>query len=112
MAALAFSAALVSCNGGGGGASAPTEDETTQFATMALDVSALPASPTIQLAEDPAASARGRLLVVVKRRSADDKVACANCHDPKRGFSDPKAVSTSVSGRKEMRHSLPATTLP
>ncbi|MBM3783920.1 MAG: c-type cytochrome [Acidobacteria bacterium] len=42
----------------------------------------------------------GRLLYFDKRLSGDDTVACASCHDPKRGYTDQAAVSTGIRGQK------------
>jgi cytochrome c peroxidase len=79
------------------------------LAAMALDATSLPASPTNMYAEDPAAGALGRRLFFDKRMSEDGGVACASCHDPAKGFSDPRPVSLGVSGRAGGRHSMPIT---
>ena len=79
------------------------------LATMALDSAAVPASPTNLHAEDPAAAALGRRLFFDKRMSADGAVACVSCHDPSKGFSDPRPVSLGVAGRPGGRHSMPIT---
>jgi cytochrome c peroxidase len=79
------------------------------FAAMALEPAAVPASPTNLYAEDPAAFALGRRLFFDDRMSADGKVACVSCHDPAKGFSDPRPVSLGVEGRPGGRHSMPIT---
>jgi len=76
---------------------------------MALDAAALPPSPTNLYADDEAALALGRRLFFDQRMSADGQVACASCHDPSRGFSDPRPVSLGVDGRAGGRHSQPIT---
>lgn len=53
-------------------------------------------------AENPYSAAKmelGRVLYYDKRLSADDTVACADCHNPKFGFTDGKAVSTGIRGQ-------------
>ena len=42
----------------------------------------------------------GKLLFFDKRLSVDGIVACANCHNPKFGFTDGEPVSTGVGGQK------------
>jgi cytochrome c peroxidase len=102
-AAAAVALAAVGCS--------PQNDALDQasLAAMALDPAALPASPTNLYADDPAASALGRRLFFDKRMSADGRVACASCHDPSKGFSDPRPVSLGVEGRPGGRHSMPIT---
>jgi cytochrome c peroxidase len=54
-------------------------------------------------AENPYSAAKmelGRVLYYDKRLSADDTVACADCHNPEFGFTDGKAVSTGIRGQK------------
>src|SRR5262245_5030215 len=46
----------------------------------------------------------GRRLFFDRRLSRDRSVACATCHDPKRGFSTPASVSTGVGGRRGHRN--------
>jgi cytochrome c peroxidase len=102
-AAAAVLLSAVGCAPGNGG------DDPAILSTMALDAAALPASPTNLYAEDPAARALGRRLFFDKRMSADGGVACASCHDPSKGFSDPRPVSLGVDGRAGGRHSMPIT---
>jgi cytochrome c peroxidase len=47
----------------------------------------------------------GKMLYFDPRLSADGKVSCATCHDPKHGFSDPEPVSTGFNGQKGNRNS-------
>ncbi|MBI3795012.1 MAG: cytochrome-c peroxidase [Nitrospinae bacterium] len=42
----------------------------------------------------------GKLLYFDKRLSIDDTLSCADCHDPKHGFTDNKPVSEGVGGTK------------
>jgi len=48
--------------------------------------------------------ALGRRLFFDPILSADRKVACANCHDPKHGFSSPQRLPIGVHGRKALRN--------
>jgi cytochrome c peroxidase len=79
------------------------------LATLVLDEGSLPASPTNAHADDPAAVALGRAIFFDERLSADGQLACVSCHDPKRGFSDPRPVSLGVQKRAGKRHSMPIT---
>jgi cytochrome c peroxidase len=47
----------------------------------------------------------GRRLFFDRRLSRDNSVACSSCHDPKRAFSDGRAISIGVDGRAGHRHS-------
>jgi cytochrome c peroxidase len=105
IAGAAATAALVSLGCAGQGSAA----DQAALAAMALDAASLPASPTNLYAEDPAAGALGRRLFFDKRMSADGGVACASCHDPAKGFSDPRPVSLGVGDRAGGRHSMPIT---
>jgi cytochrome c peroxidase len=42
----------------------------------------------------------GRWLFFDKRLSADNTIACATCHKPENGFSEPTPVSTGIGGQK------------
>jgi cytochrome c peroxidase len=47
----------------------------------------------------------GRKLFFDPRLSADGKVSCSTCHDPKLAFTDGKAVAEGVAGRLGVRNS-------
>lgn len=49
--------------------------------------------------------ALGRRLFFDKRLSRDGSLACATCHDPKRAFSDGRAVAIGISGAQGTRNS-------
>lgn len=55
-----------------------------------------PADPSNRVADDPRAAALGRQLFFDPRLSADGKVACASCHRPEHGFSDPLPLSRGI----------------
>jgi cytochrome c peroxidase len=86
-----------------------TTEDAERLAAMQLGPEDLLPSPTNQLADDPGATALGRLLFFDTRMSADGKVGCVTCHDPGQGFSDPRPVSLGVDGRRGRRHSMPIT---
>ena len=46
----------------------------------------------------------GRRLFFDRRLSRDGSLACAGCHDPAKGFTDGKAVSVGVFGRRGRRN--------
>jgi cytochrome c peroxidase len=48
--------------------------------------------------------ALGRRLFYDERLSKDATVSCATCHDPARGFADPRKVSEGVGGKKGARN--------
>jgi cytochrome c peroxidase len=52
----------------------------------------------------PEKAALGRKLFFDKRLSRDGTIACVSCHDPKLAFSDGRAVSEGVSGRRGTRN--------
>jgi cytochrome c peroxidase len=81
----------------------------SDFTGMALTTEQLAASPTNAVAEDPAAAALGRQLFFDHGLSSDGTIACVNCHDPSKGFSDPKARSEGVRGQLGDRHAMPVT---
>jgi cytochrome c peroxidase len=63
----------------------------------------LPALPVAEAV--PAARIElGRKLFNDKTLSRDGSVSCASCHDPKRAFSDGKAVSTGIGGASGTRN--------
>src|SRR5262245_21776472 len=47
----------------------------------------------------------GRKLFFEARLSADGKVSCASCHDPKRAFTDGRRVAEGIGGRVGTRNS-------
>ena len=53
--------------------------------------------------DNPAAAKLGQQLFFDTRLSKNQKVACANCHQPQFGFADPKPLSNGISTTK--RHS-------
>jgi len=62
--------------------------------------------PALSLAE-PAPAMRielGRRLFNDSALSRDGSVSCASCHDPKRAFTDGKAVSTGIGGAPGTRN--------
>ncbi|MBI3893923.1 MAG: cytochrome-c peroxidase [Candidatus Wallbacteria bacterium] len=88
-------------------ASAPTLERLEK----ANPVAPIPASPLgieRKLAElpkppEPERVRLGRWLFFDKRLSADNTVACATCHVPDDGFSQPTPVSTGIGGQKGKR---------
>ncbi len=55
-------------------------------------------------AVNPAVVTLGKRLFFDTRLSADQKVSCSSCHDPAHGFSDARALSLGVFGRRPRRH--------
>src|SRR5687768_12905597 len=47
-------------------------------------------------ADDPAAAALGERLFFDARLSANGRVSCGTCHDPRRGFQDGVALAKGV----------------
>ncbi len=76
---------------------------------MRLTASIVPPSPTNAVADDPAAAALGRSLFFDKQLSVDGTIACASCHQPDKGFSDPRPFSVGVRGQTGDRHAMPIT---
>ncbi|SON52318.1 cytochrome-c peroxidase [Vibrio tapetis] len=48
----------------------------------------------------------GRVLFYDKRLSANGSIACASCHLPQNGFSDPRTLSVGFNGGSTRRHSM------
>ncbi len=55
--------------------------------------------------QTPEKIALGKQLYFDRRLSADDSVSCADCHDPKKGFSNGEQFATGVKGQKGGRNS-------
>lgn len=53
----------------------------------------------------PAKIELGRKLFFDARLSADRRVSCASCHDPKLAFTDGRAVAEGIAGRRGARNS-------
>ena len=51
--------------------------------------------------------ALGESLFLDQRLSGNNQQSCATCHDPKRGFSDPRTVSSGAEGQLGRRQSMP-----
>jgi cytochrome c peroxidase len=65
---------------------------------------ALPSDPTNRWADSADAAALGHLLFFDERLSSSGTVSCATCHDPSRGFSDPRPIA--VGEGRGTRHSM------
>jgi cytochrome c peroxidase len=66
--------------------------------------------PPVPVPNDPPTAesiALGRALFSSKRLSKDGTIACASCHDPQRGFADPRRFSEGVGGAKGKRQAPP-----
>lgn len=48
----------------------------------------------------------GRVLFFDKRLSTNQTIACASCHQPQHGFSDPRPVSTGFNGATGTRNAM------
>jgi cytochrome c peroxidase len=96
MAGLLWAAASVMAWESGGGIAPKTD---------------LPLPPPLPPLEHPngnratkAKIALGRQLFFDARLSRDERVACATCHDPERGFSDGRRLALGIEGREGKRH--------
>ncbi len=68
--------------------------------------SGVPMAP-LQAVANPASQAEvelGRELFFDVRLSRTDRVSCANCHDPEKGFSNGQRLAKGVDGREGKRH--------
>lgn len=83
--------------------------DVTVLRDMQVRADAVPPSPTNAFANDAPATALGKKLFFDKRLSVDSTVACATCHDPAQGFSDPRPFSVGVRGQTGDRHAMPIT---
>ena len=72
------------------------EEDSEKLRAMMMTVEALPPSPTNRVADLPAAVQLGRSLFFDTRMSMDGTIACASCHDPNEGWSDPRPLSLGV----------------
>lgn len=97
---------------GTGGAAVATPDPALERANPLRPLPEPPLGIEGDLAEltDPPTPERvrlGRWLFFDPRLSADGSVACASCHRPHHGFSEPTAVSTGVGGKQGARKAPP-----
>jgi cytochrome c peroxidase len=53
----------------------------------------------------PAKIELGRMLFFDARLSADGRISCASCHDPKQAFADGKALAEGIGSRRGTRNS-------
>lgn len=82
-----------------------TEAETATLRTLWLDsLPPLPADPSNQFADDPAAAALGESLFFDVRFSSNGQVSCGECHLPQLGFQDglPLAQGVGTANRRTM----------
>lgn len=70
-----------------------TAAELELIASLALDGSGPPPSPTNRVADDPRAQALGRRLFFDKGLSGGGDVSCATCHDPRLYFTDARRTA-------------------
>ncbi len=63
-----------------------------------------PPKNSLQNASTAAKVTLGRKLFFDKRLSSDNRISCATCHDPAKGFSNGKNVAKGVSGKKGSRN--------
>jgi cytochrome c peroxidase len=102
LAVILLSVALAACEG-----HADLADLNAQQLTAVM----VPASPTNSYADNAAAAALGQRLFFDKHLSVDATIACASCHSPDHGFSDPRPFSVGVGGQLGGRHAMPVTTV-
>jgi cytochrome c peroxidase len=78
-----------------------TENEVDLIREMKLDNLVLPADPTNEYADLPAAVAFGKKLFSDARLSPEGNVSCATCHDPGKDLTDgvPQAVGVATGDR-------------
>ena len=98
--ALVASALLAACD---------SEGDIAELKAMQLTAAKVPAAPTNAHADDAVAAALGKKLFFDKRLSIDGTIACASCHSPDHGFSDPRPFSVGVRGQTGGRHAMPIT---
>lgn len=74
-----------------------SDEELRLIASLSLDtLPALPADPSNQVADDPAAAELGHRLYFDTRLSSNGQVACATCHKPELMFTDGLALAVGV----------------
>lgn len=82
-----------------------SREEIRELRTLSIkELGPVPADPTNRVADDPKAVALGHRLFFDTRLSANGKVACATCHDPKKDFQDgtPLAQGVGTTNRRTM----------
>lgn len=82
-----------------------SEDDLRVLQSLSLDsLSAPPADPSNQVADNPEAAEFGRLLFNDTGFSANRRVSCASCHNPAHGFTDhvPQARGVGTGTRRTM----------
>ena len=97
---LASVFALAACDG---------QADLAELNAQELTTAMVPPSPTNAVANNAAAAALGQRLFFDKRLSVDATIACASCHSPDHGFSDPRPFSVGVRGQLGGRHAMPVT---
>ena len=100
LAVVALVWLLTACDG---------QADLTDLHAQQLTAALVPSSPTNAVADNAAAAALGKRLFFDKHLSIDATIACASCHDPAHGFSDPKPFSVGVRGQLGGRHAMPVT---
>jgi cytochrome c peroxidase len=93
-AALGLAAALAGC-AGPSPAEEPIDGFTPRELRMILTLSPLPdppPDPTNAVADHPAAARLGQFLFFDTGLSAGNRVSCASCHDPSKGWTDGRSV--------------------
>jgi cytochrome c peroxidase len=72
-------------------------EEAALIQSLRIDhLDAPPSDTSNRVADDPRAAALGRKLFFDPRLSRNGKVACASCHRPEHGFSDPLKKSRGI----------------
>ena len=74
----------------------------TQFQRAAVEFDNTPANNRIT----NAGATLGRVLFYDKKLSANGTIACASCHKPEHGFSEPEILSKGFKGGRTRRHSM------
>jgi cytochrome c peroxidase len=80
-------------------------EQVSELRGMSLrELDAAPADPTNRVADDPRAADLGERLFFDTRLSANGRVSCSTCHDPKREFQDsiPLAKAMGETSRRTM----------